>query len=89
MQTDKVDLIMHVGDLAYNLYEENGTATDKWMNLVEPFAASFPYMTIPGNHENYFNFTHYTSRYNSVSRTNPFYYRFAKSLCFYNHLITY
>ena len=77
MQTDKVDLIMHVGDLAYNLYEENGTATDKWMNLVEPFAASFPYMTIPGNHENYFNFTHYTSRYNSVSRTNPFYYRFA------------
>jgi len=25
---------------------------DKFLNLVEPFAAETPYMTCPGNHEN-------------------------------------
>ena len=54
-----VDLIWHVGDLCYDLCENNGTHTDDWMNLVEPLAASVPYMVIPGNHESNFNFTHY------------------------------
>jgi len=71
-----VDLIWHVGDLCYDLYENNGTHTDDWMNLVEPLAASFPYMVIPGNHESKFNFTHYESRYTSVSRSNPYYYSY-------------
>jgi predicted MPP superfamily phosphohydrolase len=75
LNAEAVDLILHVGDIAYNMYEDNGKVTDQWMNLVEPYAASYPYMTIPGNHENYFNFTHYTSRYSTISNTNPFYYR--------------
>ena len=33
-------------------------------------------MTIPGNHESHFNFTHYESRYSSVSKTNPYYYSY-------------
>ncbi len=33
-------------------------------------------MTIPGNHESYYNFTYYESRYSSVSKTNPYYYSY-------------
>ncbi len=32
--------------------------------IKEPLAANFPYMTIPGNHEDYQNATHYAARYN-------------------------
>jgi hypothetical protein len=30
----------------------DGHIGDKFLNLVEPFAAETPYMTCPGNHEN-------------------------------------
>lgn len=75
LKNEKVDLIWHVGDVCYDLYEHDGKAADDWMNKMEPVAAEYPYMVIPGNHEAKFNFSHYESRYNSVSPTNPYYYR--------------
>ena len=61
-----IDMIMHIGDFCYNLYEQNGTKTDLWMEFIEPIATQVPYQTIPGNHEAFFNFTHYESRYSSA-----------------------
>jgi len=72
-----IDMIMHIGDLCYNLYEDNGTKTDTWMEFIEPIATQVPYQTIPGNHEAFFNFTHYESRYKWVSEQgNPHYYSY-------------
>ena len=70
-----------------DLYKENGTYADNWMNMIEPIAAEYPYMVIPGNHENFFNFTHYESRYNSVSETNPYYYRKLVLIFCHRHFI--
>ena len=71
-----IDMIMHIGDFCYNLYELNGTKSDKWMDFIEPIATQVPYQTIPGNHEAFFNFTHYESRYKWVSEQgNPHFYR--------------
>ena len=53
---------MHIGDFCYDLYEDEGTKADKWMDMIQPVASSLPYQTIPGNHESAFNFTHYESR---------------------------
>ena len=33
------------------------------MRLIEPIAAYVPYMTCPGNHESFDNFTHYKYRF--------------------------
>jgi hypothetical protein len=34
------------------IFQNDGHIGDKFLNLVEPFAAETPYMTCPGNHEN-------------------------------------
>lgn len=39
------------GDFAYNMDQDNARVGDKFMRLIEPVAASLPYMTCPGNHE--------------------------------------
>jgi len=74
---NKPDLIWHVGDLAYDMFEIGGNKSDHWMNLMEPLAAETPYMTSVGNHEFHYNFTHYNSRYASQSPDgNPFFYSY-------------
>lgn len=41
----------HPGDFAYNMDQDNARVGDRFMKLIEPVAASLPYMTCPGNHE--------------------------------------
>jgi hypothetical protein len=33
------------------IFQNDGHIGDKFLNLIEPFAAETPYMTCPGNHE--------------------------------------
>lgn len=55
------DLMVHVGDIAYT----SGTQSvwDTYFNEMQAAAANMFYMTIPGNHEHYFNFTGYKMRF--------------------------
>ena len=58
-----VDFILHNGDMAYDLYENNGTTGDIFMNQIEQISAHNHYMTSVGNHERMYNFSHYKNRF--------------------------
>ncbi|KAJ7374452.1 hypothetical protein OS493_007558 [Desmophyllum pertusum] len=45
------DVILHVGDFAYDMHTDNARVADKFMNQIQPIAARVPYMTCPGNHD--------------------------------------
>uniref|UniRef100_A0A914Q0T3 Purple acid phosphatase N-terminal domain-containing protein n=1 Tax=Panagrolaimus davidi TaxID=227884 RepID=A0A914Q0T3_9BILA len=45
-QDGDFDMILHVGDLAYNLDTSDGTYGDVFMRQIEPAAAYVPYMTV-------------------------------------------
>lgn len=47
----KYDAILHLGDFAYDMCDENGKVGDQFMRQLEPLAARLPYMVSVGNHE--------------------------------------
>jgi acid phosphatase type 7 len=77
---EKIDAILHAGDMAYDLHDFNGMVGDSWLNMIEPIAASIPYMTLPGNHEAWNMFAHYRARftmpYNSYNKGTGDFYSF-------------
>ncbi|KAG7251220.1 hypothetical protein CRUP_017024, partial [Coryphaenoides rupestris] len=50
-QTGVLDAILHIGDFAYDLDEDNARTGDEFMRQIQSIAAYVPYMTCPGNHE--------------------------------------
>lgn len=46
-----VDVIAHIGDIAYNMDTDNGRVGDGFLRMIEPVASAVPYMTTMGNHE--------------------------------------
>ncbi|KAK7803676.1 hypothetical protein U0070_014047 [Myodes glareolus] len=62
-QQGMFDAVLHVGDFAYNMDQDNARVGDRFMRLIEPVAASLPYMTCPGNHEQRYNFSNYKARF--------------------------
>lgn len=56
------DVVLHIGDLAYDLQSDNGSTGDAFMCQIQPVAATVPYMTCPGNHENNHDFVQYRMR---------------------------
>ncbi|PAA79726.1 hypothetical protein BOX15_Mlig013175g4 [Macrostomum lignano] len=57
------DAILHVGDFAYDMQEQDGATGDQFMQMIQPIAARLPYMTCVGNHEFMYNFSHYKNRF--------------------------
>lgn len=45
------DVVLHVGDMAYDLPDDSGRTGDEFLSDLEPIASYIPYMTCPGNHE--------------------------------------
>nr|XP_051702634.1 acid phosphatase type 7 isoform X1 [Oryctolagus cuniculus]XP_051702635.1 acid phosphatase type 7 isoform X1 [Oryctolagus cuniculus]XP_051702636.1 acid phosphatase type 7 isoform X1 [Oryctolagus cuniculus] len=68
------DAVLHVGDFAYNMDEDNARVGDRFMRLIEPVAASLPYMTCPGNHEERYNFSNYKARFSMPGDTEGLWY---------------
>ena len=58
-----LDLIIHAGDFAYNLDDEDGDRGDKFMNMQQTFLAHTPMQVCAGNHEDAYNFSHYRARF--------------------------
>ena len=50
-QSSVYDAILHVGDFAYDMHNNNGEIGDEFMRIIEPIAAYVPYMVAVGNHE--------------------------------------
>lgn len=70
--------IVHLGDIGYNLDSDQGNVGDIFLNMIQPLASQYAYMTVPGNHEKSENFTHYTYRFkmpeNEASLNTSLYY---------------
>ncbi|CAB60319.1 Purple acid phosphatase [Caenorhabditis elegans] len=57
------DVIIHIGDIAYDLHDDEGNRGDDYMNAVQPFAAYVPYMVFAGNHESDSHFNQIINRF--------------------------
>ncbi|KAH7709543.1 Protein F18E2.1 b [Aphelenchoides avenae] len=63
-QRGDFDIVIHIGDIAYDLHTDDGNRGDIFMRQMEPIAAYVPYMVIAGNHEDDGqNFSHYKNRF--------------------------
>jgi len=58
-----INAVIHIGDFAYDMYEGNGSNGDRFMDDISVIGANTPYMVGMGNHEVYYNFSHYTQRF--------------------------
>uniref|UniRef100_A0A915M509 Purple acid phosphatase n=1 Tax=Meloidogyne javanica TaxID=6303 RepID=A0A915M509_MELJA len=74
-QNGDFDMILHVGDLAYNLDTDQGNFGDEFMRQIEPAAAYAPYMVVVGNHEYAYNFSHYVNRFTMPNTEHNLFYR--------------
>ena len=63
VQSGEADLVLHVGDYAYDLNTENGTYGDTFLNNLQPIASRVPYLGCQGNHEGKWNATHFVNRF--------------------------
>jgi acid phosphatase type 7 len=63
------DFLFHLGDIAYDLDTYLGFIGDLFMTSIQKVASSIPYMTIPGNHESYNNFSSYINRFSMPNYT--------------------
>jgi len=66
VQNKVIDMVLHVGDIGYNLHEDDGDLGDEFFNAISPIAGNVPYMVDAGNHEHYYNFSHYTFRFQNM-----------------------
>uniref|UniRef100_A0AAY4BS28 Purple acid phosphatase n=2 Tax=Denticeps clupeoides TaxID=299321 RepID=A0AAY4BS28_9TELE len=73
-QARMYDVILHVGDFAYDMDEDNARIGDEFMRQVESIAAYVPYMTCPGNHEQAYNFSNYRNRFSMPGDTESLWY---------------
>ena len=66
VNNDEIDMIIHVGDIAYNLPDDNGSVGDRWLVGVSPSASQVPYLVSPGNHDEggpTLNFSDFSTRF--------------------------
>ena len=63
----EADMVLHLGDYAYDLHTDNGTYGDTFLNNLQPIASRVPYLGVQGNHEGKWNATHYRNRFTAYS----------------------
>lgn len=70
------DAAIHIGDFAYDMNTDNARVGDEFMKQIEEVAAYLPYMTVPGNHEEKYNFSNYRSRFTMPGDSEGLWYSF-------------
>ncbi|XP_072222012.1 acid phosphatase type 7 isoform X2 [Leuresthes tenuis] len=73
-QLGMYDVILHIGDFAYDMHEDNARIGDEFMRQIQSIAAYVPYMTCPGNHEATYNFSNYRNRFSMPGQTESLWY---------------
>lgn len=73
-QQGMYDVILHIGDFAYDMHEDNARIGDEFMRQIQSVAAYVPYMTCPGNHEWAYNFSNYKNRFSMPGQTEGLWY---------------
>eukprot|EP01062_Namystynia_karyoxenos_P049706 TRINITY_DN38175_c0_g1_i1.p1 TRINITY_DN38175_c0_g1~~TRINITY_DN38175_c0_g1_i1.p1 ORF type:complete len:741 (+),score=134.09 TRINITY_DN38175_c0_g1_i1:142-2223(+) len=48
---DRVDAVLHAGDIAYSLRSRQGATGDRYLRVMQPVTASLPYMVAAGDHD--------------------------------------
>ena len=66
----RIDMILHIGDFAYDMDSNNGQNGRLFMNDIQNASAYIPYMVDPGNHEVGYNFAFYTEFFRGMP-SNP------------------
>lgn len=75
-QRGHFDLILHVGDFAYDMDTDDALVGDEFMRQIQPLAGIVPYMTCPGNHESKYNFSNYRNRFSMPGPYESMFYSF-------------
>ncbi|XP_015115464.1 acid phosphatase type 7 [Diachasma alloeum] len=70
------DAAIHVGDFAYDMDTDEARVGDQFMKQIEGIAAYLPYMTVPGNHEEKYNFSNYRARFSMPGSSQGLWYSF-------------
>ncbi|XP_069359974.1 acid phosphatase type 7 isoform X1 [Maniola hyperantus] len=76
VQREHFDVILHVGDFAYDMDTDDALVGDEFMRQIQPLAAYLPYMTCPGNHESKYNFSNYRNRFSMPGPHESLFYSF-------------
>ncbi|XP_014257368.1 acid phosphatase type 7-like [Cimex lectularius] len=76
IQRNMYDAVIHVGDMAYDMNDNNGRVGDEFMRQLQPIASYVPYMVCPGNHEEAYNFSHFRERFSMPGQSENLYYSF-------------
>ncbi|MFH4974730.1 hypothetical protein AB6A40_001439 [Gnathostoma spinigerum] len=75
-QRGLIDMVLHIGDIAYDLHTDDGDFGDAFGRQIEPISATIPYMMVVGNHENAYNFSHFVNRYTMPNTNHNLFYSF-------------
>ncbi|KAI6181354.1 Purple acid phosphatase [Aphelenchoides besseyi] len=76
-QNGEFDMIIHNGDLAYNLIDHDGDVGDEFMRQIESMAAYVSYMINVGKHDRYYNYSHMVNRFTMPNTDHNLFYRYA------------
>jgi acid phosphatase type 7 len=80
IEANAYDALIHLGDFAYALEDNNGLNGDVFLNMIMPVTSTLPYMVLPGNHEKASNFSQYVNRFympvTSANQGTSFFYSF-------------
>jgi len=70
VKKETIDLVLHVGDFAYDLDDNQGMTGDMFMNEMQDITAQSLYMGCVGNHEGAHNFSHFLHRFSNWNYIN-------------------
>jgi acid phosphatase type 7 len=70
------DGVIHNGDFAYDLDDEQGYRGDVFMRSIEPVASRLPYMVSQGNHESDLVLPHYLNRFQMPGNVSNLWHSF-------------